>query len=187
MGTRLEHTATRIRHIRLGRVGTDWSWLSLLAETTRGLGAVVCYRVHVQSDALAGDGSHRLIAQSYSKRDVSPDLLPIRGARPLGSAQRAVDSEALRTGVDLSLMHMMADRGTVIVAWVEPGNPDLEFDGQRTRPNPTHLFGGATARRSRRARIVLRAPTHPDSPSRRAARHDRQGAGDNRSGNTSCQ
>ncbi len=161
MGTR-QHTAARIRHIRVGKVVTGWSWLSLLAETTPGLSAVVCQRVHIQSDALAGEGSHRLIAQSYSRRDVGPDLLPLRGARPLGSAQRAVDSEALRTGVDLTLMHM-ADRGTVIVAWIEAGDPDLEFDGQRPRPNPTHLFGGVTARRSQRARVVLRAPTHPAS------------------------
>ena len=32
-----------------------------------------------------------------------------------------------------------------LVAWVEPGNPDLEFDARRARPTPGSFYGVATA------------------------------------------
>ena len=42
-----------------------------------------------------------------------------------------------------------------VVAWVEPGLPDLEFDGRTARPGPDHPIGVA---RGRAVTVVLRRP-----------------------------
>jgi hypothetical protein len=107
--------------------------------------------------AEAADG-YRLIVQSYPKASMSEGSLPGSTARPLASVQRAVTAEELARGIAVDMLQVdgaAADRTPVIVAWVERGAPDLEFDALRARPargavyGVSHTSGGA-------AQIVLR-------------------------------
>ena len=64
-------------------------------------------------------------------------------------AQRAVTADELRAGVRVNLLELrareVAGSGTtpMVVAWIEAGQPDLEFDGRRARPQPGSVYGVA--------------------------------------------
>jgi hypothetical protein len=96
-----------------------------------------------------------LVVQSY---DTTDGPVPGRYVRPVGSLQRAVTAEELRDGVRVELLEVrtQAEKGRdlapVIVAWVEAGKPDLEFDGRTARPRPGSMYG--SARRERRQDAV---------------------------------
>jgi hypothetical protein len=77
----------------------------------------------------------RLVVQSYRELDVVAGR-PTPYARPLASAQRGVSSEQLKGGVLLDLVHfgIEPEDGVVVIAWVEEGEPDLDFDGLEARP-----------------------------------------------------
>jgi len=106
-------------------------------------------RAEVRADDLAGAGLFRLVVQSYDTRD---GHMPGRHSRPVGSVQRAVTADELRNGVHVSLLEMRggADGGQssepVVLAWIEAGNPDLEFDGRAARPSPGSVYGMAKRR-----------------------------------------
>jgi hypothetical protein len=111
-------------------------------------------------------GPYRLVVQSY---DATDGPVPGRYVRPVGSLQRAVTAEELRDGVRVELLELRGrtasearataggmvsqrDITPLVVAWVEAGKPDLEFDGRNARPRPGSMFG--SARRERRQDAV---------------------------------
>src|SRR6185436_7969563 len=120
------------------RVASAASWMSLLAATTLGVSGVNQVRAHISAgEEVAGDGELRLIVQSY-RRDRLPDgRLPGRAVQPLASAQRAITAEELKRGVDVSFVELnedATDSDSVVVAWVENGSANLDFDALEARP-----------------------------------------------------
>jgi hypothetical protein len=119
------------------------SWLALLAATTLGDGADTLH-AEVMAKGVT-DGAYRLVVQSY---DATDGRVPGRGARPVGSIQRAVTADELRQGVQVDLLELReqgaADAGRerpMVVAWIEEGTADLEFDGRTARPVPGSVYG----------------------------------------------
>jgi hypothetical protein len=121
------------------------SWTALVAATTLGLSADAL-RTEIRADGLDGGRTYRLVVQSYYPAPGQPAR---RYSRPAGSAQRAVTAEELSRGVHVSLLEMQAprdgvrvqDRDPLILAWIEAGEPDLEFDGRNARPRPGSVYG----------------------------------------------
>jgi hypothetical protein len=84
--------------------------------------------------------------QSYSFEELDAQGLPGRAVRPLGSAQRAITADELRRGVAVEVVQIddgvrSAGRRARVVAWVEPGQPDLEFDAMTARPSSDAVYG----------------------------------------------
>jgi hypothetical protein len=140
------------RKQNMTRVAAAASWTALVAASL-GFSSVDRVRAEIATDHLGGDGSFRLVVQSYALNSLTEDDLPSRYARPLASTQRAVTAEELRHGVAVDLMQIDASpNAPVVVAWVEPGDPDLEFDALRARPSAAAHYGVG----SPGARLVLR-------------------------------
>jgi hypothetical protein len=118
------------------------SWMALLAATTLGVEGANTVRAEVRSDMDPADSrEYRLVVQSY---DASRGELPASHARPVGSYQRAVTAAELRRGVHVSLVELRngaTEEHGAVVAWVEAGKPDLEFDGRTARPRPGMMQG----------------------------------------------
>jgi hypothetical protein len=134
----------------------------LVAETTPGVGAVACERLRVRCSELGDTRTYRVVVQSYRCVDMGEEA-PTRAARPLGSAQRTVDGQSLREGVDINVVHPSTDSETLIVAWVEAGGTELEFDGRRARPRANCPSGVARGGRGRRAEVVLKRHARPEA------------------------
>src|ERR1700761_9091300 len=125
-------TSNTLRNARTAAAG---SWLALLAATTLG-DAADTLRTEVRAEGLSGGGTYRLVVQSYDETG--------RDARPVGSVQRAVSADELRHGVHVNLLELRqaggamteAAQSPLVVAWIEAGEPDLEFDGRKARPTP---------------------------------------------------
>jgi hypothetical protein len=49
------------------------------------------------------------------------------------------------------------DASQVIVAWIEQGEADLEFDGAEARPSESAWYGASESRELGPARVVLKA------------------------------
>jgi hypothetical protein len=117
------------------------SWVSLLAVTTLGVAALQHVRAQVSADPRelvkeqTGAGEYRLIVQSYAPSSVV-DGVPTPRARPLASVQRSITTAELAHGIGVDVVDLEHDNGDdqVLVAWVERGAPDLEFDARRARP-----------------------------------------------------
>jgi len=149
--TNLDIIGKRTRAPRSSVVGSaaaSASWVALLAATS--LGAVSLERTRAEVSAkepLAAETAegYRLIVQSYSSTSVGEDQLPFANHRPLASAQRAVTAEELAHGVAVDVLQIDAAKGDghapVIVAWVERGAPDLDFDARRARPGIGAVYG----------------------------------------------
>ncbi|MBN1612800.1 MAG: hypothetical protein JW940_39625 [Polyangiaceae bacterium] len=122
------------------RAGAAASWMALLASTTMGLDHYGRVRAQISADGLEPGRNYRLVAQAYPAGSVRSGTLPDGRARPLGSAQRSITAEQLRSGVALDIVQLGDDAGacetSVVLAWVEPGEPDLEYDARRARPGP---------------------------------------------------
>jgi hypothetical protein len=137
------------------------SWVAIVAATTLGMSSVAKMRAEVSvAEPLAAAGAasagYRLIVQSYARKSVGQNELPGARTRPLASAQRAVTPEELAKGVAVDMLQIdtsAADQW--IVAWVEDGAPDLEFDALRARPNADAFYGAAESARGS-AHVVLR-------------------------------
>ena len=136
------------------------SWMALVAAATLGIRSVEHLRAAVRTDtaelAKDGAGGYRLIVQSYA-RDNVVDGVPQRHARPLGSAQREVTAAELARGVDVDVVGLgeSADGSRVVVAWVERGSADLDFDARRARPGRDAFVGVASAEVGVNASVVL--------------------------------
>jgi hypothetical protein len=124
--------------LRTARTAAAGSWLALLAATTLGAAADTL-RAEVRAAGLSGGGVYRLVVQSYDATG--------RDARPVGSLQRSVSAEELRHGVNVNLLELrqpaapVAQVQPLVVAWIEAGEPDLEFDGRNARPTPGSVYG----------------------------------------------
>jgi hypothetical protein len=135
------------------------SWMALVAATTIGLGHVERVRAQVSADtATLGAGSYRLVVQSYARDSVSSGNLPGSRQKPLASAQRSVTAEELSRGVAVDVLRVgeSLDLSQVIVAWLELGEANLEFDGAEARPSAGALYGASESRELGSARVVLK-------------------------------
>lgn len=129
------------------------SWMSLVAATTLGLGPVEQLRAHISGDLQDALGC-RLIVQSYSKDSLADDQRPKADARPRAATQRAVTADELRRGIEVSVVHVgTGPEDGVVVAWIEPGAPTLEFDGMEARP-PSGVYYGVAAREAEAATAI---------------------------------
>lgn len=128
------------------------SWVALVAATTLGIGGVSRVRAAVSADPRelghSRDG-YRLIVQSYAPSSLGSGQLPGGRARPLASTQRAITPEQLARGISVDMLGFEASstksvEDPVIVAWVEQGRADLDFDGLQARPAADAFYGVAT-------------------------------------------
>lgn len=137
------------------------SWMALLAATTIGLGHLDRVRAEVSADkgAIEGNGRYRLVVQSYSRESFTAGNLPGSRHKPLASAQRSVTAEELARGVAVDVLRVgeTVDASQVIVAWIEQGEADLEFDGAEARPGASAWYGASESRELGAARVVLKA------------------------------
>ncbi len=127
---------------RRSRSAAAGSWLALLAATTLG-DAADTVRAEVRANGLSNGRRYRLVVQSY---DTSDGAVPGPYARPVGSTQRAVTADELREGVQVDLLELRRSTNAVtekplVVAWLEAGGPDLEFDARTARPMPGSVYG----------------------------------------------
>jgi hypothetical protein len=138
--------------------------MALVAATTIGLGHVDRVRAEVSVDASvlrgtqAASGRYRLVVQSYARGSVPAGNLPGLRQKPLASAQRSVTAEELSRGVAVDVVRVgeQADPSHVIVAWIEQGEADLEFDGAEARPQRATLYGASEFGEPGAARVVLK-------------------------------
>jgi hypothetical protein len=138
------------------------SWMALVAATTIGLGHLDRVRAEVSADTAqlgVGSGRYRLVVQSYARESVTVGSLPSSRQKPLASAQRSVTAEELSRGVAIDVLRVgeELDPSQIIVAWIEQGEADLEFDGAEARPSAQALYGASESRSLGSARVVLRA------------------------------
>ncbi len=122
------------------------SWLSLVAATTLGVGGVDQIRARIRSGVNVGAGELRLIVQSYARNELDGRELPKEHAEPLASTQRAVTAEELKDGVDVSFIGLSTttkEQDSVVVAWVESGTANLDFDALEARPPVGSFYGTA--------------------------------------------
>jgi hypothetical protein len=135
------------------------SWMALVAATTIGLGQLERVRAEVSTDAtMLGAGSYRLVVQSYARESVPTGNMPGSRQKPLASAQRSVTAEELSRGVAIDVLRVgeTLDPSQVIVAWIERGEANLEFDGAEARPGASALYGASESRELGSARVVLK-------------------------------
>ena len=140
--------------------------MALLAATTLGIDSADTVRADVSSDAdLVESGDYRLVVQSYDTDAESIPGVPGHRSRPVGSLQRSITAAELRSGVSVSLLELRqsaavtgkgdATKATELVAWIEDGKPDLEFDGRMARPRPGSTYG-VVRRGTRGGRVQIR-------------------------------
>ncbi len=146
--------------IARARVAAGASWAALVAAATLGDNELTHVHARIVGDGhFEGDATgYRLVVQSYPPASLSPARLPLLRAKPLGSVQRSVTPQELERGISVDLLNWgpgELDRAA-LVAWVEPGEPDLEFDGLRARPPENAWFGAADP--DDPALVVLRRP-----------------------------
>jgi hypothetical protein len=127
------------------------SWVALLAATTVGVGTVQRVRAAVSADPrrlVESPNGYRLIVQSYPRSSVPAGALPAERARPLASTQRSITREELARGISVDVLGVGpsgSQEAPVIVAWVESGRPDLDFDAFEARPGADAFCGVATS------------------------------------------
>jgi hypothetical protein len=130
--------------------GAD-SWLGLVAATTKGVGERRRVRVRIRATAPIKGDAFRLIVQSYAASSYQSSGPPVDSSTPVASLQRAVSPEELQLGLDLDVMHVGCDGHIpsefIVFAWVEPGQPDLEYDAALARPSNGALCGSAFSQR----------------------------------------
>ncbi len=173
------------------------SWMALLAATSLGPNAMAStVRANVRGRVPLPKGEdYRLVVHSYDAKNAAE--LSDR-SRPVGSMQRAVTAEDLEKGIAIDLVevrsHANATEGApLVVAWVENGKANLDYDGREARPNEASIVGSgkadgafvaltlkSTAKRdlassseSREFVVQTRATQSPSTLRRRTARRGR--------------
>lgn len=153
---------TRAATVAVTSAAVGVSWMALLAATTIGLGELDRVRAEVSADtATLGQSSdrYRLVVQSYARDSVGAGTVPGARQKPLASAQRSVTAEELSRGVAVDVLRLGSaeeDASHVIVAWIEKGEADLEFDGAEARPGAATLYGASEGQQLGSARVVLK-------------------------------
>jgi hypothetical protein len=129
---------------------TAASWLSLVAATTAGIGPTSTVRACVRADVSDEAGELRLVVHSYSAEQLGERTVPSASDRPVFSTQRAVTAEELRRGVVVDMVQpadAVSERDrSMVVAWVERGRANLDFDALLARPLPGVPKGCAKVR-----------------------------------------
>lgn len=132
-------------------VAESASWLALVAATSLGVAHAETVRAEIrlprQAVSTTG-GRYRLIVQSYDSLRTTQDIPS--SVRPRASAQRSVTLDDLADGIRIDLISLGERSATdlvegVVVAWVEPGEPNLEFDARRARPTADSFYGVASS------------------------------------------
>jgi hypothetical protein len=126
------------------------SWMALVAATTLGVGSLQRVRAEVSAQIPTSEQSresYRLIVQSYPRESLAQGDLPGAHVRPIASAQRAITLEELAAGVSVDVVGLgeATQEAPVVVAWVERGKPDLEYDALEARPSEGAVYGVAAA------------------------------------------
>ncbi len=150
---------------RAARVAAGASWAALVAAAALGEDRFSHVRAKIVGDGRLGAGEqtpttgYRLVVQSYPRTSVTRTSVPSVRAKPLGSLQRAITPDELDDGIAVDIVHWGVELGAdpVVVAWVEPGVPDLEFDGLRARP-PADAWYGFADPAGAGALVVLKRP-----------------------------
>lgn len=126
------------------------SWLALVAATSLGVAYAETVRAEIKlpREAVTPGSRYRLVVQSYDHRGPLTTIPP--SIAPRGSAQRAVTSDELVRGISMELIELGERRpdnraGGVVVAWLEAGEGDLDFDAREARPLPDSFFGAASS------------------------------------------
>jgi hypothetical protein len=135
------------------------SWLALVANTALGPTQVEQLRteVSVDSSGSASPDSLRLIVQSYARDALGADCRPKAYSRPLSSAQRSIRAEELAAGFVVDLVQLdAATTDLVVIAWIEDGEADLEYDALAARPGKDALYGSSLLGDDRLGRVRLR-------------------------------
>lgn len=126
------------------------SWLSLVAATTAGIGPTATVRTCVKADVGEDLGELRLVVHSYLPEQLGERTVPRATDKPVSSMQRAVTAEELRRGVVVDVVQpavtSKSEGGPLVVAWVERGRANLDFDALLARPLPGVPKGCAKAR-----------------------------------------
>lgn len=132
---------------------TGSTWLSLLASSSLGIALVASTPAEVRADedTKLGRGPMRLVVQTFDQAS----------RKPIRSVQRAVTADELRKGVRVDLVGLEARSDDRVVAWVERGQANLEYDGRVARPGRGSLVGTASTTSPGPLRIVV-------SPKKRA-------------------
>jgi hypothetical protein len=139
--------------------------MALVAATTLGVGSLQRVRAEVSAQITSSEESregYRLIVQSYPRASLAQGDLPGAHVRPIASAQRAITLEELAAGVSVDVVGLgevseVSTEAPVVVAWVERGKPDLEYDALQARPSDGAVYGVAAADTAARsgAQVVL--------------------------------
>lgn len=139
--TKLSRTTTKRRV-----VAESASWLALVAATSLGIAHAETVRAEIKlpPEALESGGRYRLVVQSYDTLGRA-SLIP--SGRPRASTQRTVTPADLIDGVRIDLVELgdeeVSRTDRRVIAWVEPGEANLEFDARRAKPMPGSFYGVA--------------------------------------------
>jgi hypothetical protein len=129
-------------------VAESASWLALVAATSLGIPHAETVRAEIKlpPEALESGGRYRLIVQSYDtlgRRSLIPS------GRPRASTQRTVTQADLVDGLRIDLIELGDEEASRsnrrVIAWVEPGEANLEFDARRAKPMPGSFYGFAAS------------------------------------------
>ena len=150
---------------RTNRLGTkrrvvaeSASWLALVAATSLGIAHAETVRAEIKlpPEALESGGRYRLIVQSYDTLG-RKSLIP--SGRPRASTQRTVTPADLVDGVRIDLIELGDEEASRserrVIAWVEPGEANLEFDARRAKPMPGSFYGVAPSGNESRESVEI--------------------------------
>lgn len=138
-------------------VAESASWLALVAATSLGIPHAETVRAEIKlpPEALDSAGRYRLIVQSYDTLG-RPSLIP--SGKPRASTQRTVTPADLVDGVRIDLIELGDEEsgaGRRVIAWVEPGEANLEFDARRAKPTPGSFYGVAPSGSAAREAVEI--------------------------------
>jgi hypothetical protein len=133
------------RGVKRRAVAESASWLALVAATSLGIPHAETVRAEIKlpPEVLESGGRYRLIVQSYDTLGRASLIPP---GRPRASTQRTVTPADLVDGIRIDLIELGDEASQTerrVIAWVEPGEANLEFDARRAKPMPGSFYGVA--------------------------------------------
>jgi len=133
------------------------SWLALVAATSLGIPHAETVRAEIKlpPEVLESGGRYRLIVQSYDTLGRASLIPP---GRPRASTQRTVTPADLVDGIRIDLIELGDEASRSerrVIAWVEPGEANLEFDARRAKPMPGSVYGVAPSGNEARESVEI--------------------------------